>query len=107
MPTALFIKNMDEIFNTMYYSIRFPSRPNGNAITSENICHLKDAIEILKNIKPVNGRKLPCINGWIITLSSTIQLWNDINETYDYLLTSRLNQDSIENLFSIIPSKGS
>ena len=100
MLTALFIKKMDEIFNTMNSSLRFSSRPIGNAITSENICNLKDAIEILKNIKPVNGRKLPCINGWINTLSSTIQLWNDINETYYYLLTIRLNQDSIENLFS-------
>ena len=58
----------------MNSSLRFSSRTNGNALTSENICHLKDAIEILKNIEPVNGRKLPCINGWIITLSSTIQL---------------------------------
>ena len=91
MPNALFIKKMDAIFNTMNNLIRFSlrpignaifntmnnlirfsSRPKGNAKTSENICPLKDAIEILKNIKPVNGRKLPFLNGWIITLSRTI-----------------------------------
>ena len=56
MKTALFIKKMDGIFNTMKSLIRFSSRSNGNAITSENIRNLKDAIEILKNIKPVNDR---------------------------------------------------
>ena len=34
--------------DTMNSLIRFSSRPNENAITSENICHLKDAIEIFK-----------------------------------------------------------
>ena len=44
MPTALFIKKRDDIFNTMNNLIRFSSKPIGNAITSENICHQKDAI---------------------------------------------------------------
>ena len=43
------------------------------------------------NIKPVTGRKLPCINGWIITLSSTIHLWNDIKETYGYAKVEALD----------------
>ena len=43
-----------------------------------------------------------------IPINATIGLWTDFHKNFDfhYLLTNRLNQDCIENLFSIIRGKG-
>ncbi len=48
------------------------------------------------------------IQGWQITLSSFIGLWEHLsnNNDFEYILPRRLNQDSIENLFSILRRKG-
>jgi hypothetical protein len=45
----------------------------------------------------------PCVNGLIISIKSTLDLWSDMKKNGSkYLLTSRLNQDPLENLFSIL-----
>ena len=48
------------------------------------------------------------IQGWQITLSSFIGLWEQLsnNNDFEYILPRRLNQDPIENLFSILRRKG-
>ena len=48
-----------------------------------------------------------CIVGWQISIISLMALWKDLqNSGFKYLLTNRLNQDCLENVFSILRSKG-
>lgn len=49
-----------------------------------------------------------CINGWLENLQSLKLLWKELHYNYGFkfLITRRLTQDCIENLFSIIRSKG-
>ena len=49
----------------------------------------------------------PCIVGWQIPINSLIAVWKDLqNNGFKYLLTNRLNQDCLKNLFLILRSKG-
>ena len=72
---------------------------------------------VSKNVKNINKSKnkpkkkrkqLPCIAGWQLSIRALVNLWRELNSAYGfkYLLTSRLNQDCLENFFSIIRGKG-
>lgn len=41
-------------------------------------------------------------------MTALLLLWEDMHTTYDvkFILTNRLNQDCVENLFAVIRSKG-
>ena len=54
-----------------------------------------------------SGQKLPCLNGWKISIKSLLLLWADLSANHDFkfLLTNRLNQDCLENMFSVIRSR--
>ena len=52
---------------------------------------------------------LPFQRGIIISANSLINLFHDIKERYpivDYIVTARLNQDPLENLFSCVRGLG-
>ena len=48
------------------------------------------------------------MSGWQLTLSAVVNLWPILNSShnFEFLLTRRLNQDSLENLFSVIRQRG-
>ena len=51
--------------------------------------------------------KKPFQTGIIVSIKSTLELFKDLsNEGFEYLLTSRLNQDSLENIFSQLRAMG-
>ena len=52
-------------------------------------------------------RKLPCLQGWPLSINALIGLWKDLrmNVGYTLLLTNTLNQDCVQNLFSINRAK--
>lgn len=52
--------------------------------------------------------RIACIKGGVFTISAVLQLYDDLTKNYGfkYLLTNRLNQDCIENPFSIIRGRG-
>ena len=55
------------------------------------------------------GKKSPpCLEGWQISINALMMLWDKLHSEHDFrfLLTNRLNQDCVENLFSIIRAKG-
>lgn len=57
----------------------------------------KDGKDITNSIKSIR-----C---WIVTINSILQLWNHLQQSsvpIQYLLTRRLNQDSLENFFRAI-----
>lgn len=57
----------------------------------------------------IPGSRAPaCLRGWQTSISAILMLWESLHNTYkvSFLLTNRLNQDCVENLFSVIRSKG-
>ena len=62
----------------------------------------------MNDLKLPSGKKLPCLEGWKLNINSLLLLWEDLNVNYGFrfLLTNRLNQDCVENMFSIIRGKG-
>ena len=108
--TANFISLMDRLFNVFNSCTLFSSVPYKSAISSHtsHLNFLNECIETFKKLRILTGKTVPSINGWLITINSLILLWKDLNETcnYKFLLTNRLNQDCLENLFSVIRGKG-
>ena len=47
---------------------------------------------------------MPCVNGWKLNIKSLIALWEDLstNCNFYHLIQKRLNQDCLENYFSVI-----
>ncbi len=56
----------------------------------------------------IGKRRPPFLNGWEMSVQCLLQLWETLQQHYSFrfLFTNRLNQDCIENLFSVIRAKG-
>ena len=52
--------------------------------------------------------KLPCLEGWKLSINSLISLWNHLHNDFSMqsLMKNRLNQDCLENFFSMICGRG-
>ncbi|XP_054289856.1 uncharacterized protein LOC129005088 [Macrosteles quadrilineatus] len=110
--TATFIGRLNDIFDCLNSKVQFDANPLKCAISSTD-AGLRVG-ETLKNALPwiqtwrcdkKTSRSLsrpPCFSGLYQTVSSVLQLWNDIKEEdTKYLLTNRLTQDALENEFGI------
>jgi len=55
-----------------------------------------------------SSKSLPCIKGWCMAIRGLLLLWRDLHNNHglQFLMTNRLNQDCLENLFSVIRRKG-
>lgn len=103
--TAEFIDKADILFDCFNSSSIYNYKDALTAITS-NSCHMKiikdtkDYLLSLKVCAPPHVR-IHCVNGWLINLTALDALWQDL-QSYQvkYLLTRRLNQDCLENLFA-------
>jgi len=109
--TAKFIDMFDKIFNSCNSRTIKSSQPMGHAVSkgSGHEEFFQDILAYLQVLKPARSKsELPCILGWQITIKSIIELWTNLREekNYRFLLTSRLNQDCIENFFSMIRGSG-
>ena len=107
--TASFIEMFDQIFNVFNSNSLKCSQKFRHAIQKESghVQFLKDALTFLDTIQLPSRRKLPCLNGWKISINSLLALWADLNTNhgFKFLLTNRLNQDCLENMFSIVRSR--
>ena len=108
--TAKFIEQVDQMFNAFNSSNLHSSQPFRNAIRNESghIVFLENCLDYLDKLTLPNGKSLPCIQGWKISIRSLIMLWKDLhdNHNFSFLCTNRLNQDCAENLFSIVRGRG-
>ena len=108
--TAKFVETMDQLFNSFNSSSLKSRKVMGHALSngSGHIEFWEDVLEYLSKLTIPNGQVQPCMRGWIITIKSLKMLWSDLSENhgFQHLFTRRLNQDCIENLFSIIRGKG-
>ena len=95
--TASFIEMFDQIFNAFNSNSLKSSQKFRHAIQNDSghVHFLEDALKFLDMIQLENGKKLPCLNGWKISIKSLLSLWADLktNHDFQFLLTNRLNQD--------------
>ena len=107
--TASFIESFDQLFNVFNSNSLKCSQKFRHAIQngSGHVQFLKDAMKFIESVKLTSGRALPCLNGWKISIQSLLSLWADLSMNHDFkfLLTNRLNQDCLENMFSVIRSR--
>ncbi|KAK7497615.1 hypothetical protein BaRGS_00011255 [Batillaria attramentaria] len=102
--TAAFIDRFDQLFNVFNSGNLTSEKPMGHAM-AENSGHkefLTETLEWLENVQ--SGRSLPCLTGWKMAIRTLLALWEDLHTNHQvrFLLTDRLNQDCLENLFSQI-----
>lgn len=112
--TAIFIQLINDLFDTSNSRVLKDSNPLKCAISIYNDNVLSKIQTCLTSVKTFkiykDGREMKniyCFKGISITIRATLMLWDDLkSENKKYLLTNRLQQDPIENLFSVIRSKG-
>ena len=104
-----FVDNLFDIFNSLSVHDAKCFRRAFNA-NSDQVKFLTEAKTCLENLKFLNktGRNPPCISGWITNIAALLVLWEELKGTYSFkfLLTRRLTQDCLENLFSIVRFTG-
>ncbi len=112
LATSSFCQNVNDIFDMLNARDKTHAYPfkAGLHPASPRMEHLKTAGDWLKSLKiigkdgGVNNHRFRWINGFLLSLSSVEQLTHHVCSTleFEYLLTRRLCQDSLENYFAII-----
>lgn len=114
LDTAYFLERMNNMFDTMNSSAKFSPNPYKCAISSSTNSHLRTPLATLLQdicwVKSFNmlteKRRPPCMESIQHSLVATKLLWEDMEaEGAQYLLTGRINQDPIENEFSVARQK--
>ena len=110
--TAEFVQFFDKLFNVFNSSNVTSNQPMGHAISehSGHIAFLGEAYRYLDTLKLPNGRFLPCVDGWKMSINALRMLWSDLHVNgengFKFMLTNRLNQDCLENLFCVVRGRG-
>ena len=110
--TASFLERMDNLidcFNSR--TLLSKLKPHKAALSSKSVHNqfLKDSLQWIQKWNVIGARsQLPCVYGLQVTISALLQLWDCLRTecSFQFLLTSRLNQDCLENLFSIVRQAG-
>lgn len=111
MATANFCDRMDKLFDALNSSSpKKTAQKCRHAIKKgdpELVQFLNDQIPWIQSWKFDAKRQPQTIVGWQITIRAVLDLWEDISTNYNfvYLLTRRLQQDPLENLFGHIRQK--
>lgn len=108
--TSLFVREIDELFDLLNISKEHEitkKERSGNYLLS-NLHILDNKITFLQSITfPRNSTKPDCVEGLVLTVTCIKNLLTDLkNEGYKYVLTRKIQQDALENLFSIIRMRG-
>jgi len=113
--TANFLKHMNDLFDCLNSKCLYSSNPKMCALSEERpsqIQFLNEAKRLHENIKLVKpntkyGYRLPCFDGLVWSINSITMLYSQQkNLQFTYLLTSRLNQDYVENTFALFRQRG-
>lgn len=112
--TAEFIENVNNIFDSL--NSRFLQDPNPyrcplSIYSTKSQIVLEQGLEYFKNIEVFEGIKkrnnIYCLEGFQWTINSILLLWNHLKgQGVKYMLTGFLNQDPLENFFSVIRNRG-
>jgi len=111
--TADFVEEINRTFDCLNSKKFYTSNPYTCAISEERPGQLqlllssKNWCEKLTKISKGKETRPPCFDGLVQTINAIQMIYIQQKELgYKFLLTSRLNQDVIENLFSIIRQRG-
>ena len=108
--TAEFIEVMDNLFNVFNSSGLADAHEMRRALKKDSPHHsyLAKCADLFSRLKPSGKEKsLPCIEGWRLSIAALQQLWQDLQAGgLEYLITRRLNQDCLENFFSVMRGRG-
>ena len=92
-----------ECFNSRSANNKNPLRRPLSANNPQVINYLRNSLVWLKTFKCIVTSNPPCFPGLCLTISSILLQWEDMERNVgQYLLTSRLQQDPIENLFAVL-----
>lgn len=104
--TADFLEKFDRLFNAFNSGSLNSHQKMGHAIKEDSghVPWLLETLEWLETVRSSGSRALPCLSGWKMAIRTLLALWADLKDNHNvkFLLTDRLNQDCIENLFSQI-----
>ena len=109
--TAKFLEQFNKLFDV--FNSRTMAGPNnfsrGITAESNHVSFLKECLQWLETVTPLGkSGVLPCLEGWKMCINSWLQLWEFLENSHSlkFLLTNRLNQDCLDNFFSVIRSRG-
>ena len=79
-------------------------KPKGTAV----IKMLALQFEVSHNSEQLLVFMIAVVTIWQVSINALLELWDDVKElpNVKYLCTRKLNQDPLENSFSVIRSKG-
>ena len=115
--TAVFCQNFNDLFDC-FNSLSTSGKVHLRTAISNTSCHMRklnalaDWLKTVKIPDPKTGndmsKKFRCFSGWLQAIQALQKLWAVVNlhEGARFLLTRRLNQDTLEHFFSIIRSRG-
>ena len=109
--TATFIKHMDTLFDIFNSCCLFDAKPFRCALKdgSPSFDYCKTMLCIFECLT-VTALKTqpPCVIGWKLSINALLSLWEDVKilPNIQYLCTRNINQDPLENCFSVIRSQG-
>ena len=107
--TANFVKRINDIFDCLNSRNANDANPLKRALSEKSPQvqkYLEDSLQWLSKWTIPGSPNPPCFSGLRLSIQSILMLWSDLrNEDTLFLLTTRLNQDPLENLFSILRSR--
>lgn len=119
--TAGFVLDMNNLFDALNSERLFDKNPYGCGLSNKHtkvIQMLQRGKEIFSTMikvskKVVNGKiverksRPPCFEGMVQTINAVFALFEDEKkDNNSFILTKRLNQDFLENFFSVIRGRG-
>lgn len=110
MATANFLNKVNDLFDCLNSRSSKDRNPLRRPLSDQNmnvINYLKDSLDFITSWKCTDMKvPPPCFNGFYLTVNSVLQQWEDMKQCGGlYLLTSQLNQDPLENLFTTLRSR--
>lgn len=112
IDTADFIEFMNKLFDCLNSRSLFSSNPYNSALNHSGTVKtfLLKASEYFLNLKKIKKGKIsqpPCFKGFTQTINAILSFFEEEKSNeITFLMTNRLNQDVLENLFSIFRQKG-
>ena len=112
LATANFCDSINSLFDVFNSKSIYGTTALSRAITknSKHFDFLSSCMEWLPALqaqgKPEGHTQLPCIRAWQLNINSLKYIWNIVQSfNVDQLCTNRLNQDALENFFSMVRGK--
>lgn len=121
MNTAEFLLNMNDLFDSLNSNSMLSTKPHEKPLCQDFIwhfVHFDKMTEFFKNLQKINKKKgtlsrPPCFDGLLLTLQVVQDLFTKessfitdykpyLKSKKYFLFTRRLNQDPLENFFSVV-----